>query len=549
MLSFPYYEPLFPRNEWVLPHILERQATERPDKGFLQWTDAGKIHTFAEVNRAVNRLAHGFAGLGVEKGDRVVIYLPNCLEYVLTWFALSKLGAVEVTIGPDQRGTFLKHQIEVGRARLVVTTYELTQRLAEIERELTQTNHVVLLDLTPAGADERPELTVFEGLSTSDFGDLYSDSEVNPGIAVGPRDIGAILFTSGTTGPSKGVEMPHSQLYWFSEQISRLTQLTSEDVYLTSFPLFHANAQLQTVYACLRTGARCVIYPRFSASDWLGRVRRSGTTVTNMLSATTAFALAQPPTDDDRNHALRCIFAVPSPEALIQQLRERFGVRDVVTAFGQTEVANVLLAPAGVPRPDGSVGLEQREWYEYRIEDPVSGLEVGPGQTGELCVRHKVAGIISDGFLGMPEKTLESRRDLWFHLGDAVKRDENGWYFFLDRLKDTLRRRGENISSFEVEAVVQAHPSVTECAVVAAPADEAGGEDEVKAFVILIEGAELKPQELIEFCESRMPSFAVPRYIEFMTALPKTPSEKVRKEELRKMGNSSATWDRIAAKT
>ncbi len=543
MLTFPHFDPLFPAEDWVLHRILERQAHDNGSRPFLQWTDAGQPLTFAEVNRRVNRLAHGFTARGVSKGDRVAIFLPNCLEYILVWFALNKLGAIEVTIGDSLRGTFLRHPMALSRTRLVVISHAMISRLAEVESELPELAHAIVWndpdDNAPCGRLQR--------ISVSPFADLATTRDDDPGVDVHPRDTAAVLFTSGTTGPSKAVSMPHSQLYFFAEELIQVVRLRATDVYLTAFPFFHANAQLESVYPALIVGIRCVLYRKFSSSDWLGRVRRSGATVTNCLGATMAFIASQPEAANDRQHVLRCIFAAPAPENLCALFKQRFGIEAIVTGYGQTEISMPFLSPWGVPIPTGACGMLLDQWFELTLIDAqTQGAIEGPG-TGELWVRHKVPGTISDGFLDMPEQTVEAWRDLWFHTGDAMRRDAQGWFYFVDRLKDTLRRRGENISSFEVEEVIRSHPDVTECAVVAVAADEDGGEDEVMACIVLADGAAVEPAALIAYCEPRMPTYAVPRYIDFLSALPKTASEKIIKLELRKRGVTPSTWDRLAA--
>jgi len=542
LLTFPHFEPRFPRPHWSLPVVLEHQARACPDAPFLQWTDAGTPLTFAETNARVNRLAHGLAAAGIAHGDKVALFLPNCLEYPLIWFALNKLGAAEVTIGDSFKGQFLRHPLALSRARLVVTTPELAHFLAEVEANLPDLESVVLLD-DPHSPAVPPR---FRRVRARTYDSLVSDNTADPGITVGPRDLAAVLFTSGTTGPSKAVLMSHAQIYFFSEEIIQVCRLTADDVYLTGFPFFHANAQLESIYPALIMGIRCVLYRKFSATDWIGRIRRSGATVTNLLGATMAFVAAQPMRNDDRDHRLRCIFAAPVPEKLCAEIQQRYGIGAITTGFGQTEIAMPFLSPWGVPLPSGACGVLLDQWFDVAIADPETGEPLCGEATGELLVRPRLPGVISDGFLGMPEKTLETWRDLWFHTGDAVRRDAQGWYYFVDRLKDTLRRRGENISSFEVEDVVRSHPDVAECAVVGVPADEDGGEDEVMVFIVAVAGAALDPAGLLAFCTPKMPAFALPRFVEVIAELPKTPSEKVRKEELRKRGVTTTTWDRMA---
>lgn len=541
MLTFPHFEPHFPRQHWTLPHVLEHQARERPGRPFLSWTDAGPAMSFAQVNAAVNRLAHGLADFGVRQHEHVCILLPNCVAFIHAWFALNKLGAIEVAISDAYKGGFLAHPLQLSKARILITTAALAERLRDIEQDIP-IEHVLLVDEAGAGAAAEPP--ALRNIRLHRLADLYSEREDNPPCAVRPQDAAAVLLTSGTTGASKGVVMPHSQFYFFAEEDVQLMRLTEDDVYMTGFPLFHGNAQFLTVYPCLIAGAHCVLYPRFSASDWAGRARRSGATVTNLLGATLAFICAQPPSSDDRAHRVRCIYAAPLATDLAGPFSERFGVREFVDGFGQTEISNVFMTPPGVPRPPGASGVLVDQWFEVKLADPQTGEPVPEGQAGELLVRHRHPGIMSTEYLGMPEQTIASRRDLWFHTGDALRRDAQGWYYFVDRVKDALRRRGENISSFEVEAVLRGHASVADCAVIGVAADEQAGEDEVMAFIVPREGATVDYADIAAWCDARMPAFMVPRYFDTLAELPRTPTEKVRKKELRERGIGPATWDR-----
>lgn len=535
VLTYPHFTPHFPRDSWVLPQVLEHQARVRADQPCLQWTDEGEILSFAEANARVNRLAHGLAAAGIGKGDLVVLYLPNSLEFVLLWWALQKLGAVEVPVGPVQKGAFLAHQLNLSKARTIVTDAELLPRLAEVEEQVPHLNRCYLIDEAPA---------LLKRVETRRFADLWTDNTTNPGVKVTPRDTAAILYTSGTTGWSKGVEMPHSQFYFFAEEDVQLVGLTENDVYMTAFPFFHGNAQFLTIYPCLIAGAHCVLYPKFSASDYFGRARRSRATVANLIGATMAFICASPPDPQDRNHRLRTIYAAPLAFDLAREFTDRFGEIEFVDGFGQTEISNIFQTPRGAKRPEGASGVLIDQWFEARLVDPETDEDVPEGQIGELVIRHKVPGTISSGYYGQPDKTVEAWRNLWFHTGDALRRDAEGWYYFVDRVKDALRRRGENISSFEVESVIRAFPGVAEVAVIGVRADERGGEDEVKACIVLRQGATLDHDALIAWCDARMGAHMIPRYIEMLDSLPQTPSEKVKKKDLRERGITPQTWDR-----
>lgn len=542
MLTFPSFEPHFPRDRWTLPAVLEYQAVHRADRPFLSWQDDAKPQSFAEVNQTVNRLASGLATAGVAKGDYVGILLPNCVEFIYSWFALTKLGAVEVGISDAYKGAFLAHPIQLSQSRVLISTAALAQRLVEIEDQIPSVECVYLVEQPDQPAQPEP---AFKRIRVQSFQSLYGDETGNPGIAVKPQDPAAVLMTSGTTGASKGVVMPHSQFYFFAEEDLQLTRLRETDVYMTGFPLFHGNAQFLTVYPCLIAGAHVVLYPRFSASDWAGRARRSGATVTNLLGATMAFILAQPPSEDDRENQVRCIYAAPLSPELGVRFTERFGVQEYVDGFGQTEISNVFMTPPGAQRPPGASGVLVDQFFEIKLADPETDEAVAEGQPGELLVRHKLPGIMCSEYLGMPEKTVETWRNLWFHTGDSLRRDAEGWYYFVDRVKDALRRRGENISSFEVESGLRSHPAVAECAVIGVRAQEDAGEDEVMACLVLKPDEAFSYESLIAWADERLPSFMVPRYLEIMSALPQTATEKVKKKDLRERGLTATTWDRV----
>lgn len=543
MKTFPHFEPTFPRSEWVLHRVLEQQALRRPDAAFLQWTDAYAPMGFAEVNREVNRRAHGFLELGVRRGDAVVLFMANSLDYILTWFALNKIGAVEAPVNTAYLGKFLEHQVNLCGARVIVVDDALLQHVHASIAQMPALATVVVRQTTLAAAMQGEGVP---GCSVVDFARVRTNNDANPGIPVTPADIAAIMFTSGTTGLSKGVLMPHAQLYLFSQIDCAALQLTQDDVYVTGLPFFHANSQLLTVYPCLIAGARCVLYEKFSATQWVERLHATGATVTNSLGVMLPFVHAQPPRQLDSGHRLRRILSAPTPYGILDAFKVRFGVHEFAEGFGQTEICCPIMTPLGrgIERPPGAAGLLLDQWFDVRIVDPETDEELPLGEVGELVVRPKVPWIINAGYVNMPAETHRAWRNLWFHTGDGVRRDAQGWYYFVDRLKDALRRRGENISSYEVEAPIREHPAVAEVAVVAVPSEYPGGEDEVKACIVLHEGAELAPETLIAWCEGRIPAFAIPRYVEFLAEFPKTPSEKVQKGVLRAAGITAGTWDR-----
>jgi crotonobetaine/carnitine-CoA ligase len=545
MLAVPHFEPAFPVQRWTLPAVLEHRAQHIGKRPFLRWDDDTPFLSFDEVNRRVNRLAHGFASLGIGRGDRAAMFMPNSLEFVFAWFALNKLAAAEVPINTAYKGAFLEHQVNISGATTLMVDMELLDAARDSIANMPSLRRVLLWSRAGKIADPLPKLGPCEVLRLSD---LYTEDETNPGVEVRPQDIAAIIFTSGTTGLSKGVLMPHAQCYLFSENGVQVTGLEADDCYATAFPLFHANAQVLTIYPCLIAGARVVMYERFSATNWVDRLHSSGCTVINSIGVMLPFVFAQPPTSRDATHHMRRILAAPVPDGILEEFKKRFNVRHITTAFGQTEICLPFISPMehNDARPAGAAGLIVDQFFEARIVNPETDEELARGQVGELVLRHKLPWTINAGYVGMPDKTAEAWRNLWFHTGDALRQDEQGWFYFVDRFKDALRRRGENISSFEVEAPIRKHPAVADVAVVAVPA-ESGGEDEIKACVQLKDGQGATHEELLRWCESHLPYFAVPRYWEFVGGFPRTPSEKIQKNLLRDAGFTAGTWDRVKA--
>lgn len=543
MLTFGKIKPQFPKEQWVLGNILEYQAEHRADKPFLQW-GGNKPLSFAEVNRTVNRLAHGLAKLDVSKDDKVVIFSRNSMDFVFSWFALNKLGAVQAPINSAYKGAFLEHQTNLAQARIMIVDRNLAPVVAASENNLVGVELIILW--SPKGDKKGPDPN-FKRIKTVDFREVFSRKTTNPGVEIKPQDVAGIIFTSGTTGPSKGVLLPHAHNYFMSQQTVSMVKLKETDTYMTGFPFFHANAQFLTIYPCLIVGARCVLYEYFSPSAFVDRLHESGATVTNFLGVAMPFVYQQPPTERDRGHQLTRVFCAPTPTSILPDFSKRFGVKHYVEAFGMTEIGMPVLSPLGKKRPAGAAGLLVSDWFEARIVDPDTDEELPIGEVGEFIVRHREPWTLNVGYFGMTDKSLEAWRNLWFHTGDAVRRDEEGWYYYVDRIKDALRRRGENISSYEVEAPILQHPAVDDCGVIAVPAEVEAGEDEVKACVVLKKDASLTPEELIAWCDERMPHFVVPRYLEFYDVLPKTPTEKIQKAKLREAAFGKNTWDRVAA--
>ncbi|WP_255197559.1 AMP-binding protein [Halorarius litoreus] len=528
------------QEDWLLPTVLEAQASERADETFLQWETTDIEVTFAETNRIVNRLAHGLRDVGIEKGDHVLLMLPNSLEYLYLWFALAKIGAVEVPVNTSYKEGTLTHVANLTEAEFGVFHDSFVSRVLDVEDDLESLERIAVL------GDDVDE-TSDSDLGVLTYDDLRSEKETNPEADLHFDDVASIIMTSGTTGPSKAIQKTYSHQYFFSEQCRNLVQLTDDDIYMTGNPLFHSNAQVLVVFPALIAGAKICLFEKFTASGWVDRLNETGATVCNFLGSMMDFVYQQPERDIDDQNDLRCLFAAPTAYGIQEEFEERYGIEFITEVIGTTETCMPVLAPYGVERPEGAAGLLLEEYYDVQLVDPKTDRPVEPGTMGEYAIRPKISSIITPGYYGMPEKTVEATKNCWFHTGDGLRRDEDGWFYFVDRMGDTLRRRGENISTYEVEQPLLEHPAVQAVAVVGEKAEEEGGEDEVKAWIVFEEGKEATPEELIEWSNDRMPYFMIPRYLEFVDELPKTENEKIQKAKLREWGNSEETFDRVAA--
>jgi carnitine-CoA ligase len=527
------------KTDWVITKVLDRQAQERPNQPFVQFEDEAP-YTFADVQALTYRVGNGFTAAGVDFGENVAVMSNNCLEWLWCWWGLNRLGAVQVAINTAYRGTFLTHCLANAGARIAVMERDFLPWLADIEDTVPQMQTVFVLG-EPLDAGDIPE---FARIEVRHFDELLDGAPDPITVPVTYRDTGMIMYTSGTTGPSKGVLMPHGHLYLFGLAMSEHMALTADDRYYVCMPLFHAQGSLMQTYAILQAGGTMVLARFFRATTWIDEVRHHQATVTNALGVMNDFILRQPAKPTDRDNSLRMLCAVPVTEETVAAFRERFGIKKFNELFGMTECNLPIVRPIDAPDEAGCSGRVWDEYFEVIIADPDTDEALPIGEVGEILVRPKEAFCFMQGYKDMDDRTVSTWRNFWFHTGDAGRMDERRFVWYIDRIKDTIRRRGENISSYEVEAVFLDHPAVAEVAAVAVKADE-GGEDEVLVYIVLNDAVERPdPVTLIDYCVPRMPYFAVPRYIEFIDEIPKTPSQKIQKNKLRDRGRGSATWDR-----
>lgn len=500
--------------ELLLPTLLERHAAERPDEVFVEHVDGPSV-TFGALRAQVLGWMGALRGAGVTAGDRVAVLLPPGGDCIAVWAAAARLGAVEVPLNTAYRGRFLATVLADAGPRCIVVHHELVDRLP-------RTDDVPFLVV---GAPEGSVTLAPEAAGESEW--------------PRPGDIASVLYTSGTSGRSKGVLVTWAQQLETARWTVPIEGRGREDVWYGPWPMFHVSGKLG-VYNAALTGGRLVVRNQFSASAFWSDVRRYGATSTMLVASTVAFLASQPASPEDRAHTLRNVFAAPMP-ADAAGFAERFGVR-VCTVFNMTETASPIASGWDPDLPKGACG-RPRPGAHCRVVDE-HGEEVPVGEVGELVVRMDGPHEIMAGYLNAPEATLEAWRDLWFHTGDAVRRDEAGYFYFVDRMKDTIRRRGENISSLEVEIEANAHPSVQESAVVGVPTPF--GDQDVRLFVVPKAGESFDPEALADHLAEQLPDFMVPTSIVTLAEIPKTHTHRPRKHELRDLPVGEDVWVRPA---
>jgi len=512
----------------VFHYLLEDHADHHPDKPLLLMGE--RVMSYAEVDRAANALGRGFLSAGVVKGDRVLVMLPSSIDYALVWLGLSKIGALMVPVNEAYKAGMLQHQANNSGAKVAVIWNGHLKPWHDLAENLTELRTIFVYG-DSAGQVAKWDYRPFDSLFNPD------DSRLPP--AVAHYDPMAIFYTSGTTGPSKGVLYSYAQAHATATPPARLC--APDDIFYMTLPMFHVGLSHMFGIVII-AGATMAVRGKFSVSNFWSDIRHYKATFSILLSTMPNFLMSLPASDSDRDHTLRKLIMIPLLRNL-DEFKERFGVPNVTTLFNMTEVSCPITADGfelvntqscGRPRP----GIQARVVDEF--DEPLP-----PGKTGELVLRADNPWEFNLGYWRNEKATAEAWRNQWLHTGDGFSYDEDGNFYFVDRIKDCLRRRGENISSFEVEVEVDAHPAVLESAAVAVPSDLS--EDELKVVASLKPGATVAPAELLAFLKDRLPAYMVPRYIEIRTAeLPKTPTGKVQKVLLRASGTKGA-WDREAA--
>lgn len=530
----------YPLEERTIGRILQEKANRIPDLTFLRFQ--GTDYTYADLERTTNQFANGYTARGIGFGDHVAVMLPNCPEFFWTVWGLGKIGAVAVPLNTAAKGDMLRYFIDHSDVSVLIVDDEWAERINAIAGSIPKVQQIFYRGDKPADACGLDDCAVpihkLEALPVT-------DESAPPVDIIKHDDIHLIMYTSGTTGPSKGVLCPHSQGHAVGRALAIDYGYNQDDVLYTCLPLFHANALWYTCYAALWADATIALSPRFSATRFWDEIRSSGATQFNTLGAMTNIIWKLPRGPQDRDHRLRQCMTVPVPKEIYSEMQERYGVT-LTSVYAMTEnFAMTRFRPDCLVEKAGSAGRPGDDCALRIVDDEQNDLSAG--EVGEIWMHALEPGSMMKGYYKMPAETEKEFVDGWFRTGDRGYLDSDGYLFFVDRKKEAIRRRGENISAYEVELILSRHPSILEVAAV--PVSSELSEDDVMVYVVLKRGETLTHAEVVHFAGEHMSYFMVPRFVEFIDELPKTASSKLEKYKLKKDAHlrRAELWDREKA--
>lgn len=532
----------WPLRDLTLPKVLHRNALQHPDKVLLREFATGRALTYRDMNAWSDQGAYALRNAGVAHGHHVGVLMENSAEHVAVFFSIGKLGAVSVPVNTAARGELLRYYLSQSECTAVVVDALLCERLGEVLGDLPLLERIFVV-----GDHEREAAGKFAEIRAVDVHDFDAEvraiDEAETPFEVQCHDLLMLAFTSGTTGPSKASMLSHAAALTYGTGAAEAQGYRTSDVFYVCLPLFHNNALLAALGAALVCGASVALSRRFSVSRFWPEIRDSGATITNLLGAMTSFLWSAPASAHDRDNRLRLVSMAPVPQ-YAREFEERFGL-NVMSNYGLSDFGMATSYTARDPKSKlGSIGRPRRG-FQVRIVDD-HDFELPRGEVGEIVIRSDEPWRAATGYYRMPEATLAAHRNQWFHTGDRGLRDKDGYIWFVDRKKDCIRRRGENISAFEVEQILMRHPGVAQAAVFAVTT--LTNDEEVAAVIVKHEGRALEPPEIIAHCQRNMAYFMVPRYLQFRQALPTTENLKVEKYRLKQdfERDIGQAWDREA---
>jgi crotonobetaine/carnitine-CoA ligase len=523
---------------------LRSLAHAQSDRLFLDFN--GTPFTYGDAFTEVTSLANGFSSFGAGPGSVVGGMLDNNSDAIFGWMAANTAGAVWLGVNTALKGDFLSHVLRESGVRMLIVEPEYFGRVTAVAEDVPGLSTLFVRGALDAIGTQSAELGErrIEVRSADELrlGGGESDLLLRPSAS----DISCLIVTGGTTGPSKCCALQHSYLCNFARQVNETAGRLPDEVSLNPMPAYHMNLLTNTVISSLLVGGSGVVLPRFSVSGFWPAVERTEARIVNLLGSMISMVGSAPDTEVSKRcyGQIKAVIGAPFPAELQEMWRNRFGIEVAgLNGYGLTEAVAITSLKYGETAKPGSSGRRNADFDVIIVDD--NDRELPAGQVGEIACRPKRPGIMFAGYLGRPQETLDAMRNLWFHTGDLGRFDEDGFLYFVDRKKDYLRRRGENISSVEVERTFLGHPDVVEVAVYAVPSEMT--EDDLMVSVVLQEGTELTHEALFQWSTDRLPYFALPRYIDFRVTLPKSPLGRVLKYELKAEGVTSETWDRDVA--
>lgn len=498
---------------------LRARAIAEPETPFFRC--GGEWITFGELEEKTNRVGAGLTALGLSKGDRLAIMLPTAVEYIELIFACAKIGVIFVPINIFLKGEFLDHQLSTSGATAIAGDLPALKALGGDNLTKTSVRVVIGVGEGISAPDVAPEYVSYESLSQSGA-DL-------PDSSVGPDDLMSLMFTSGTTGRSKACKLSHAYYYQVARMYIAAEWVSEGDKIVTALPLYHAGGQIAVLMSALFSRSSVSFLSAFHASTFMREAHTEGATAIWGVAAMASAVLAQPEsTDPPMRGELRLAVWIPLDIPRQEEFERRFGTRVVSDGYGQTEATAVCLNPVSKPRLPGTVGYPA-SLIDVRIVDDLDN-ELPDGEIGEFAVRPLAPGAIFSGYWENDSATVSATTNLWYHTGDYGRKTADGAFAFVDRKKDAMRRRGENVSSIELESAIRQHALVDEVAVHSVPSPMT--EDDIKACIVA-RGERPDRAELLKFFETNLPYFCIPRYIEFVDALPVNSVGRVLKHQLR----------------
>jgi carnitine-CoA ligase len=535
----PTIDPLGSVAHRIPVDVLRIQADAIGDRPYLIDDENGEL-SFGQVDDIADRHAAGYADLGLGKGDTTAIFMENSTTLAATTFGINRLGAIWSPVSTEYRGEWLRELLTAIDSRVLVVDQHLLPEIARCGD--LPFEHIVV----NGDAGDWIGSSDFAGIAISELNGFASLQPHKSNVTLHHGETSAVLWTSGTTGPSKGVMQPHAVWTLWPQRHNNVYRngVADGETFYYCMPMYNSGAWIMSVYPALITGNRSALDKRFSVTDFWNRTRHFDAHHTMTLGTMHVYLFGQPERDDDADNPLRTLVMNPIIPQILRPFMRRFGIESVGSGFGQSEVMGATFYCSSYDLKDGSSGYTlEDDLVETKLLDD-NDDEVGIDAVGEICVRPRIPYSLFTGYLGQPEETLRTFRNMWHHSGDLGRRDADGEIFFVDRKKDSLRHKGRNTSTFEVEHIARQCPGVANAAAVGVTVPELEHEEELMLVLLREPGADVDPLEFCKFMDAKAPYFFVPRYVQVVDELPMTPTNKIQKFILREKGVGPATWDR-----